>query len=282
MVPDVFNYTNYRKFIKDFYEFKKTEKKSFSYQYFATRAGFRSKTSLANITSGLQSLSKEKIYDVARAMKLGKKETEYFSALVHFNDAKSVEERKDSFERMQGLSMRTKEPRLIDAQFEYYSKWYHGVIRELMPIVDFKDDYKMLAGMVEPPITPKLARQSVELLLKLGMVRRTADGGFIQTDALLTSGSEVTTLALQKYHKEHLAIAAESIERVSRTLRDITSVTAGVSRGGLVKIIQEASLFRKKVMEIVEHDTPVETVYQIAVQIYPIAKTPRSWRSENE
>jgi uncharacterized protein (TIGR02147 family) len=279
MMPCIFEYTNYKKFIKDFYEFQKTQKCTFSYQYFAKKAGFKSKASLANITSGTQALAKNKIYDVGCVMKLGKKEMDYFSALVYFNDSKSVEERKVNFEKMQSLTMRSNKPRIIDSQYEYYSKWYHCVIRELVTIIDFKDDYKILANMVEPPITPKTARMSVELLLKLGMIKKASNGLYLQTDKMLSSGDEVTSLALQKYHKEHLALAADSIDRCDRALREISSVTAGLSKAGFAKIINEAAQFRKKIMEIVEHDTPVETVYQIALQIYPISKMPKNWRS---
>jgi|WetSurMetagenome_2_1015567.scaffolds.fasta_scaffold188531_2 uncharacterized protein (TIGR02147 family) len=275
----ILDYTNYRKFIKDYYEFQKIQKSTFSYQYFAIKAGFKSKASLANITSGKQALAKNKIYDVGRAMKLGKKEMDYFSALVYFNDAKSVEERKSNFEKMQSLTVRYNKPRIIDSQYEYYSKWYHCVIRELVTIIDFKDDYKILANMVEPPITPKMARMSVELLLKLGMIKKAPNGLYLQIDKMLSSGEEVTSLALQKYHKEHLTLAADSIDRFDRSLREVSSVTAGLSRAGFAKIIKEAAQFRKNVLEIVEHDTPVETVYQIALQIYPISKMPKNWRS---
>jgi uncharacterized protein (TIGR02147 family) len=281
MMPDILAYTNYRKFIKDFYEFQKTQKGVFSYQYFATKAGFKSKASLANITSGAQSLAKNRIYDVGRAMKLGKKEMEYFRELVCFNDAKTVEERKYHFDKMQGLAHRNDITRMIASQYEYYSQWYHCVIRELVTMVDYRDDYKALANMVDPPITPKMAKASVALLVKLNMIKKASNGLYLQTDTMLASGSEVTSLALQKYHKEHLSIAADSIDRCDRSLREITSVTAGLSKEGFDKIIIEASQFRKRVLEIAENDTPVEVVYQIALQIYPISKIPKKWRSEN-
>lgn len=278
MIPNIFEYTNYRTFIKDFYTFKKSENSSFSYQFFSLKAGFKSKASLANVTSGVQTLAKDRIYDVARAMNIGKKETMFFESLVCFNDSKTSEQRQHYFDQMQHLSSKPTTKRLHDSQYEYYSKWYHCAIREIIAFVDFCDDFTMLANLVDPPIKPAQAKKSIELLTNLKLIQKSEDGRYEQTDKTLSSDNEVVSFALQKYHKEHLALASDSIDRHDRTIRNITSVTAGLSKNGFDQIKKEITQFREKLLDIIDADSGIESVYQIAFQLFPISKTPKNWR----
>jgi uncharacterized protein (TIGR02147 family) len=43
-MPDIFTYSNSRLFLKDYYGERKKAHPSFSYRYFANKAGFKSKT----------------------------------------------------------------------------------------------------------------------------------------------------------------------------------------------------------------------------------------------
>jgi uncharacterized protein (TIGR02147 family) len=279
-IPDLFAYTDYKKFIRDYYLSKKAQKRSFSYQAFASRAGFKSKASLANITCGKASLSKRKISDLANAMGLNIKETDFFDALVHFNLARTVNEREYAFGRMMAHVQKSNPARIKESQYEYYSNWYNSVVMKLVTRDDFKGDFKALAKWVEPRITPGKAKKALKLLLKLGMLRKQGSK-YMLTNNVLTTGDEVRSLGLQKYHQKHLALAAESINRHPREIRDITSLTAFISQVCFKNVKKEIQLFRKRLMGIIANDgAKPETVYQIGMQLYPVSKVPKTW-SEN-
>ena len=278
MLPVVYDYTNYRAFLKDFYAAKKSEKKSYSFQYMAQKAGFKSKASFANIISGVQALSNRTVFDVAHALGLGKRETEYFEALVHFNNAVTGKEKEVCFERMRSLAPKSDVTLLVESQYDYYSQWYHCAVRELATQIDFKGDFAALAQKVDPSITPAQARKSVELLLRLGMLEKLPEGGYRQSDRILMTGDEVASLALQNYHRSHLALAAESISRHDRAIRETSSVTLGLSKQGFHKLKTEIQQFRKRLLAIASEESTSEAVYQVAFQAYPISKTPKDWR----
>ena len=282
MIPIVYEYTSYRDFLKDFYTAKKSQKRNYSYQCMARKAGFKSKASLANIIASGQALSSRRIFGVAQALGLGKKETEYFDALVRFNNAASVEEKEHFFERMRSLTPKSPAAMLLESQYDFYSKWYHCAIRELVTQLDFKDDFAVLAKMVDPPITPAQARKSVELLIALGMISKNSTGGYRQCERILSTGDAITSLALQNYHREHLGLAAASISRHDRSIRDVSAITAGLSKRGFLRITAELQQFRKRLLGIVAEETASEAVYQIAFQVYPISKTPKEWIEKND
>lgn len=280
-MPNIYQYTDYKKLLKDFYKEKKENNKHFSYQSFALRAGFRSKASLANITGGRYSLCKKKIFNVAKAMNLSEKEAQYFDALVNFTEAKSVSEREFHFWRMMNQAKNSDPSRLTEDQFEFYSIWYNCVIRELITINDFQDDYKALSKMVEPSITPAQAKGAVELLLRLKMVKRAPSGKYVQTEKVISTGDEVRSLGVQKYHQTLLSLAASSVDNHPKEARDISSLTAGISARGFHALKREIQQFRKHLMKIISDDEPSECVYQLGFQLFPLSKIPKHWSNEN-
>jgi uncharacterized protein (TIGR02147 family) len=282
MLPNVFDYTSYRDFLRDFYEAKKAENKNYSYQCMAMRAGFKSKASFANIISCGQPLASRRSCDVAGALGLGKRETDYFDALVHFNNAATVEEKELHFERMRSLTPKSKAVRLQESQYDFYSNWYHCAVRELVTQIDFKDDFALLAKTMDPPITPVQARRSVELLVGLGMIEKMDDGRYRQSQPVITAADAVTTLAIQNFHREFLSLAAESISRHPKNIREVSAITAGLSRKSFQRIQDELRQFRRRLLDIVADESSPEAVYQIAFQMFPLSKISREWRENYE
>ena len=201
---NIFTYTDYRTFLQDFYTDQKHLSRSFSYQIFAKNAGFSTNSYLIDIIHSRKALSKASIYDVAKAMKLKKKETEFFVELVHFAHAKTHKEREYHFQRIKTFAGKTNKRIVGIDQYDFYSKWYHTVIRELVVMKGFNGDMKQLAKKCNPPITPKQAKDSVKLLLDLKMIERQASGKFIQKDPTLHTGDEIAALTVHKFQQESI------------------------------------------------------------------------------
>jgi len=116
-------------------------------------------------------------------------------------------------------------------QYDFYTKWYHNTIRELVTIADFKEDYIKLARMVKPSITPQQARQSVALLLQLGLIEK-KHGRYIQTDRAISTGDEVYSLGIQNFHVQNLVMAADAVSLCPAEERDISTLVVGLSPKG--------------------------------------------------
>ncbi len=273
-MPDIFTYSDCRLFLKDYYEERKRVNPVFSYQQFANKAGFKSKSFVFNVISGTKTLSKSAVLAMAQAMGLKKRETEYFEAMVNFTQAKTGREREFYFGHLQGFGGNHSAVKLRHDQFTYFSKWYYPAIRELVSFLDFRDDYSLLARSLNPPVTPRQAKLAVELLLEAGLLRKTDGGRFRQTDSSLTTGEGVQSLAVQTFQKENLRLAAEAIERHPKPHRDISTLTVGISAAGYRRISEELAAFRKKLAEIVAKDEPTDRVYQINFQLFPLSSLP--------
>ena len=190
-MPNIYNYLNYREWLLDFYREKKAAKSSYSYMLFATAAGFKSKSFLADVIEGKKNLSAESIFALSTVLCLSEIEFTYFKNLVAFNQAKTHVQ-KDHFFKLLVESNRLVQSKLVlSDKYAFYSEWYHNTIRELVTILDFKDNFALLARHVKPQITPRKARQSVELLQKLGFIIKKGDR-YEQIDRDITTGDTVS------------------------------------------------------------------------------------------
>lgn len=277
-MPDIYTYINSRLFIKDYYEERKKIQPSFSYQYFANKAGFKSKSFIFKIISGQKTLSKSAVFSMAQAMDLDKTETEYFESIVNFTQAKSIKEREFYFNHIQTFGKNKIASQLRTDQFDYFSTWYLPALREIVTFLDFNEDYKVLAKSLNPPITATQARNGVKLLLKLNLIERLPSGIYQQIDGVVTTGTEMKSLAVIAFQKEHMRLAEESIDRIERECRDISSLTVGVTENGFKQIADEITRFRKRLVELVENERSIDRVYQINFQLYPLSTLPKKDR----
>jgi uncharacterized protein (TIGR02147 family) len=169
--------------------------------------------------------------------------------------------------------------RLQQNQYEYFSKWYHAVIRELVTVLPFDEDYQMLGQSVQPEITARQAKESVELLLELGLIKKDEDSKlYQQTDTYITTRDTVISLAVNKLQRETMELALKTHANDSREDNDFSSLTIGVSARGFERIRSELKEFRAFIGKIVAEDNPADRVYQMNFQLFRVGHTNKSER----
>ncbi|MCX7726532.1 MAG: TIGR02147 family protein, partial [Chitinispirillaceae bacterium] len=154
---NLFDYDDFRIYLSDWYKAKKSTNPKFSYQMFAEKAGIKNKGFIYNIINGKKQLSRANAAKLSMAIGHNRYEAEYFENLVSFNQAKDIKEQRYFFERMCNIKnlrkSRAEAQILREDQYEFYSQWYHATIRSIIDMYGFKDDYKWLAKMINPPIS---------------------------------------------------------------------------------------------------------------------------------
>jgi uncharacterized protein (TIGR02147 family) len=96
----LFEYQNFREYLRDYYAEQKASKKYFSYRYFAEKAGVNTPTFLLYIIEGKRNLTKSSIVKVSRAIGHSRDEADYFEHLVFFNQAATIEEKTHFYSRL--------------------------------------------------------------------------------------------------------------------------------------------------------------------------------------
>jgi uncharacterized protein (TIGR02147 family) len=274
-MPTVFDYTDYRKYLLDFYKDKKADNPSFSYNSFSTKAGFKNKGFLHTVLHGSKNLSKSSIVKIVNAIGLKKSEAEYFENLVFFNQAIDLIERTYFCEKMNSVRHSSRSVTVVQQtrrdQYEFYSKWYHSAVRSLIDMYPFKNDFAWLARSVYPPITRKQAKNSVALLEKLGLIEKHRDGDYRLTSKNITTGNEIAALAALNFHKKAAHLVEHALDTLPRDKRNITGLTLGVSETMYRKICEEIAAFRTRIVNLVQEDVGADRTYQLNFHFFPIS-----------
>jgi uncharacterized protein (TIGR02147 family) len=271
---DLYRRLDYRTVLKEFYEESKKKDPKYSFRVFAQKAGFKSKAYLIEVISKKKALSKNSIFQVTRAMGLNLREGDYFETLVRFNEAKSIAEREYNLHRLMALAGKTKAALLGGEVYGYFSEWFHPAVRELAAMAGFKKDWAALAEAVRPAITPPQARNSVELLVRLGLLKKAGNGRYALGQRHVSTADEISSLAVARYQQKTMALATEALERFPPEVREISTLTAGLSETCFKSLKKEIQLFRKQLVQLVEADTGADRVYQINFQLFPLSALP--------
>lgn len=271
MMKRIEYYSDYRKFLKDFYADQKKRFPFFSNRYFCKKAGIKSPSLLKEVIEGKRNLTEKTIPAFAKGLKLNENDAKFFNLLVHFNQSKSVRGKQEYLEQMRGLARKVKQDLVPADHYAYYSKWYNPVIRELACIMEWNDDYGRLARSVNPPIKKSEARESVKLLLELKFLVKAKDGSYTQSHPAITTGREVTSVGVRALNQHLSVMGTEAIDRFPASERDISSLTVGISKKSYRLIKEEIQEFKNRIIRIVDDDKDSDEVYNINVQLFPLS-----------
>jgi uncharacterized protein (TIGR02147 family) len=270
---NIFIYLEYRKYLEEFYHLAKKLDSKFSFRVFSDAAGVKAPNFLQLLIQGKRNLKESTIPQVANALGLSPEETAYFRLLVQFDQEKVTEKKSQLFQELARKRKSYQIDTLTENQFEHYNKWYNKAIRELLGFYEFYPDekyaFRNLASMVSPPIKESEARNAVKLMLNLGLLKKKGKQ-IVQTQRFVTTGDEVNSLFVRKFHETMIELARGSTDRNPQENRDISSLTVTVSDSGFANLKKEIQLFRKRLLEVVKADSDPENVYQVNFQLFPL------------
>ena len=271
----VFEYLDYREFLRGYYNQKKEANPAFSLRVFSDKIGFKAKDFISRVMNGDKNLSSQSIPKVASGLRLGKHETEFFIALVTFNQAETTEERNGAFEKMQAVlkvvRFAEKQHLLGHAQYMVYSDWRHLTIRSLIGMFGFDGDYEALARQVHPRVSAEEAKKSVRLLEECQLIKKDENGKYVLTESAITTGDRTSKLALRGFHQQCLKLAADSIDRDKPGERHVSGLTLGISKEGYDRIVERINAFRKEIALIAEEDESSDKVFQLQFALFPVS-----------
>ncbi len=270
----VSRYLDYREYLEALYKTLKQELATYSYLSFAEDLGF-SKTNVVHLMiKGKRPLSSKAAHKLADILDLRGTDRKYFEDLVAYQNSRDSQEREALFQDM--VELKTKEVKAEDelvAQLEFFTDWFHSAIYELSFTKQFVSDPKELAVLLSPRIRPEQARRSLELLERLGLIAKSPEtGSYGPTKGRISTGDEIASLAITRYHQRMIEMGKESLTSVDSTLRDISSISIAIPANLMPELKKEISQFRKKLLAMASESQEPDTVYQMNVQLFPLTK----------
>jgi uncharacterized protein (TIGR02147 family) len=280
-LPDIFLYLDYRQYLTDLYAIIQKSSPGISMRAFARMAGSSSPNYLQLIRDRKLNIGLAEARTLAQKLGLKKKETKFLLTLILFDHAKTHEEKDRYFQeilrRREYKSIKT----LTREQYDYFSHWYIPVIRELFTHPEYPGDPAWIGNRIVPSVSPGKVRKGIATLKALHLVELDpASGRWIQNERVISTPSEVLSVAVMRYHKDMLTLAQTALGRFRSHERDIRSITLGLSVEQFAIVKKRLEAVWKELLDFSEQAEKPERVCQLQMSLFPLTKwlTPKGKR----
>ena len=269
MAP-ILQYQDFRRYLQDFYDWKKRTS-AFSWRDYSKMAGFTSPVFMKQVCEGKANLGKKATVKVADAFNFIGIEREYFFSLVMFAQAKTDDKKRFAYAEMQSIAKASKVNLIGVDAYKYYDSWVHPVVRELAPAMPGAMP-KEIAGKCVHEVSAKEVRDSINFQVHAGILKKTDDGNYSQTDKLLGGDTQSMSLAVRSMNRQMATFAVDALDRFAADERYVAGVTMGVSDGAFEKIVETLKQCRNQVLEIIANDDKVDRVLRLNLQLFPLTQ----------
>jgi len=246
----------------------------FTHQDFSEGLGFaRSNNMLRLILTGKRNLTAKAAVKIADSLDFHGTNRRYWTTLVAYNISRTHEERDSLFRLLLNYKSKSQPAQLGEKEVQYFSQWYHPVIREILALDGIKGDPEAIQSKLAFPLRLDEIKDSLKLLESLGAITLDPQTGHYQrTEGHIATDQEVDSMAIVRYHQKMIEIGRESITRVAEDLRSINAVTVSISE-------DQVPLLKGKIQELIQTMLAAETaspeadkVYQLNIQLFPFTK----------
>lgn len=276
---DVFEFLSVQEFLAHVYALRKAQMKPYSYRSFSSELGFGESNYLHLICTHKRQLSPRSAQLVATRLGLHGERRTWFLSLVEHTAGRGPAQRFGGIDKAYHIRRKTLDNELSRDEMEFFGKWYHGVIRELVVQSNFVSDPRWISQQLRPRITPDQAKQSLELQLRLGYLAFDEEQGRLvlpHTHIRVPEG--VTHLAIHKYHQEMLQLSERSLTEAELDERDLSAVTVPLNVEHIAEIKDILREARSRIVALSEKmpASGDSAVFQINMQLFPVTELNRS------
>ncbi len=268
-LPRILHYLDYRDFIRDHCAWRKKLEPDFSQRVFAREADLPPSCSslLPGVVNGRRNLSANLRIKFAKALGLSERDYRFFDLLVQFNQAKGMIEKNHFFSQLSRF--RNSRARVVgEEQYRYYTKWHHSAVWTYFTYEQKQRHPGIIGARLFPAATPAQVEESIQLLLTLGLIKKTASG-YAVTDKHLTTEKDLKAMATRQHLHDLTGLAMGALDTVPPENRQFSALMFSVSEVGFQSLKERLAAFHEELREIVDKDSGEDRIYTLAMQLFP-------------
>lgn len=270
----IYEYDDSIHFLKHTLHTKEEANSSYSLRAFAKKLGL-SPGALSSILNRKKKLSVERAHEVAIALGLDVKETEYFMALVQLEGAKSETLRVQYLEKIKALNPKINQSNnlresLIGLEhFKLISDWYGFAILELITHTSEKWNAKTISKRLG------LSKANVELtlerLIKLKLIQDDS-GSYIRVADSVMIESAIPNDALKKYYEGVHVESMKSIHEQTPSEKVIGAEVFSFDPSQLDKVRELTNAYLDSLSRLANECDNKTEVYQAIANVFRLTK----------
>ncbi len=269
---NIFEYSDYREFLRDFNEMKKRVNPSWSFGLWASKLELNSISSITMIINGQRHAGKKIQTSLIKYFQFNSKEAYYFEELVKIAKSSKNDPSLTILMLEQNDDLKTLREENTE-QVDLFFNWKAHCIKELTQLSDFEASGNWIEKRTNGLIKNEEANKLLSALLKNGFLETNNINGRETISAVgsIHPTKEVTMDAAKAYHKGLMENSYEAIN-TDKEKRSLHASTLSLLKEDLPKAKEMIREFQIKFSEEIEQN-PADEVYQLNIQFFPLTKS---------
>jgi uncharacterized protein (TIGR02147 family) len=280
--PILAEYTDFRLFLKDVYEYRRqtesTGLRSYSYSTFSAAADIKSPNYLKLIIEGRRNLSEDMITRFAKALRLNRADTEEFRSLVRYGQATAPIERNNFLKELADLRARRafESGAINQRSWEKVPGWIGWVLYAMSEQANVDFDPEILQKLFRAKAGTEDIRESLKKLLDSGELAVSPETGKVEKARdLIESPQDLPVALIRKLQAELIYLGIESLFRDSPKDREFGAMTLAMTEEEFQQVRFELRQLRKRLQRdilVKRKSTKGDRVYQMNIQLFPVTE----------
>ena len=265
-------FLDYKDFLRTLHStVEKQQQLRYPYVQFSKDLGFDKSNVSYMVIHRWRHLSHEQGEMITQNLGITGAERRYFLKLIEYTDARHEEKRKDIFSELvdlkEGLLVDNKDKQML----QFFSKWHHAAIFELVALPDFQSDPEWISAQFYRRLSVEDVKESLKLLESMGLIKYDdQQNRHFKVDKSLSTGDEVRGLAVVGYHFQMLEMAAASMTQVPHEEREIASITLAVNEDLLKRLKDDIRMFKRYATFLSDQCQDPKQIVQLNLQLFSI------------
>lgn len=223
--PDLLHFTDYRAFLLGYAAIKKQHRSKWTLGAWSRQLGLKSTASLTKILNGDRQPGPGTTEKFIQYFKFDGHKSEYFRNLIELGKLQDKPQVKALLLERLGFENPGKKRLLTEAEYAKISRWYAYAIREMVQLPLFRENPVWIASKFFSPVAENEIKETVDILLRLGLLTRGRNRKLMLADSLVASSSDIPSQALQQHHLETLEQTKHLFPKLDVSEREITNTT---------------------------------------------------------
>ena len=267
-LPDIYEFTHFRKFLEEYQERRFTIDPSFTKVAICGLLDLpQTRSYFTDILRG-KKVSPRMVSKISEVLELDRKATQYFAAMVKFDQAKNELARSEAMEELLRIHPRP-QSLLHSDSYEYYAKWYHSAIFAILDVIDTGEDVTPIAKRMFPKVTPKKISESLDLLARLKLIRKNDHGCWKPTREAISSGPYNNDDLIRQYQLQCFELSKQALLTPSQQSHVMSTMVFSLSNAAYQELEEELQAFKTKARKIISADKKKpESVYHMNLHLF--------------
>lgn len=259
---------DYRKVLSQELERRMAANARYSLRAFSRKLGV-SPSTLSEVLSGKQGLSKTNAERIAERLQMSKAESEYFTTLVDLAHGRSKRTREAAEKRISRMREVAEKPLQLES-FTMIAEWHHLAILELSRTKNFEPTPGRIARRLG--LTTAEVRLAIERLLRLGVLRKEGERLVPTGRWLVTSPNDIPSASIRQFHGSILQKAGSAMHEQPVEERNYSSLVLAIRQdqlGEAKKLIME---FNRRLSKLLTDADDRDALYCFSTQLFSLEK----------